>query len=59
MINSKYQINIDDSVFEQLHQYRQINGSETGGILLGYILPHDVIKVKKCSEPCIYGIASS
>lgn len=37
MINSKYQINIDDSVFEQLHQYRQINGSETGGILLGYI----------------------
>lgn len=40
MINSKYQINIDDSVFEQLHQYRQINGSETGGILLGYILPH-------------------
>lgn len=23
------------------------------------VLPHDVIKVKKCSEPCIYGIASS
>lgn len=51
MINSKYQINIDDSVFEQLHQYRQINGSETGGILLGYILPHDVIKVKNALNP--------
>lgn len=23
------------------------------------VLPDDVIKVKKCSEPCIYGIASS
>ena len=26
---------------------------------MGYILPNNVIKVKKCSEPCIYGIASS
>lgn len=57
--NKKYQINIDDSVLEQLHQYRQVNGPETGGILLGYILPDNIIKVKKCSVPCIYGKPSS
>ena len=46
-------VEVTESVIEQLDQYRQTDGAEIGGILIGSIINDRKIRINRISLPCV------